>query len=110
MGSLTDAYERWRRHPFPTGSAADAVDELLSELALADAWVAESVIPFVERGVHDPAKIDVISELRDLSRRAADLQPSVGSDDRQLLHDYTDYLDALIEVYQDFLDSAPRSA
>ena len=110
MGLLTTSYERWQREPFPPGHPDDAIDELHADLALADSWVADSVTPFVERGMHEPARIDVISELHELRGRATDLEASVASDDRALVRDYAAYLDALLVVYQDFLDSAPPSS
>ncbi len=110
MTELTESYERWQQQRFPDGSATDAVDELHADLALADAWVADSVIPFVEDGVHQPARIDVLAELGELRRRASDLASSITPDDRELVEVYAAYLDLLADVYEDFLDSGPRDA
>ena len=110
MSQLTESYERWQRQPFPPGSLSDAVDELHADLAGADAWVAESVIPFVEDGIHDPARFDVIAELDALRRRASDLATAVASDERGPVNEYVAYLDLLADVYEDFLASAPRGA
>ncbi|MDX6719622.1 MAG: hypothetical protein QOJ63_1876 [Solirubrobacteraceae bacterium] len=109
MTELPQSYDRWQRQPFPTGSRTDAIDELQADLALADAWVADSLIPFVEDGVYDPARIDVIAELGDLRRRATDLAMSVSADERGLVDDYAGYLDLLLDVYQDFLDNGPHT-
>ncbi len=74
MGALEDAVATWRDQAFPPGSATDALDELHADLALADTWVAESVIPFVEHGLHKPARVDVVTGLRDLGARAGELE------------------------------------
>jgi hypothetical protein len=110
MTELPQSYDRWQRQPFPTGSPTDSVDELHADLALADAWVADSVIPFVEAGVHEPARFDVVAELGELRRRATELAASVQPSDRELVDAYAHYLDLLADVYAEFLVSAPRSA
>lgn len=57
MDHFSRAVEAWRREPFPPGSATDALDELHADLALADSWLAEAVIPFVDRGVFEPPNL-----------------------------------------------------
>ena len=110
MNAREDLYARWRRQPFPPGSASDAVDELHADLALADSWIAETVIPFVEHGVHKPAHLDVVAELRALEDRAAQLGRSVSPEDSRLLQDYSQYVALLLLVYEDFLANAPSGS
>jgi hypothetical protein len=103
MTTFADRYAVWRNRPFPAGSADDSVDELHADLALVDSWVAESVVPFVERGLYRPAGVDVIGELWRLRARATELAGTRGQDDATLAGSYTSYLDLLIDLYDDFL-------
>ena len=105
MGDFEDAYIAWRNQPFPPGSADDSLDELHADLALADAWVADSVIPYVERGIFQPAQLDVIGELGKLRDRAVELRPG---EDPSLSDAYRDYSDLLVRVYEGFLSKARR--
>jgi hypothetical protein len=63
MGSaetrFQEAYAAWRLQPFPSGSTNDEIDELHADLALVDSCVAETVLPFVERGEHVSPGVDV---------------------------------------------------
>ena len=106
MAAREDAYARWRRQPFPPGSACDPVDELHADLALADAVVADAVIPFVEDGVYELPLLDVVAELRALGARASELQTTAGPDEGGLVQDYADYLALLSLVFEDFLAKA----
>jgi len=62
MSDFEAAVATWRSQPFPSGSINDALDELHADLVLADTWVAEAVIPFVDHGALQPAHVDVIGE------------------------------------------------
>jgi hypothetical protein len=78
------------------------LDEVRADLALADTWVAESVIPFVERGQFLPAQVDVLQELRLLRERAATLSSSDRATECQR------YAELLSGVYEAFLrEGAP---
>jgi len=103
MIEFEEAYSDWRRQPFPTGSHLDALDELHADLALAHAWVAESVIPFIERGRVIPAKVDVIGTLREIRGRSAELAETLGGDESRLAKDYVVYAHLLELVYEGFL-------
>jgi hypothetical protein len=107
MGDLEDAYASSRKQPFPPGSNHDAPNELHADLALADAWVADSVIPFVERGLKHPAQVDVIEELRKLRTRAAELGHAGNREDTRLADSYREYAELLLRVYEAFL-TQPR--
>jgi len=85
------------------------LDELHADLALADTWVAETVIPFVEHGVSDPARIDVVNELRKLRSRAEELGRASDGEEARLAASYRDYFDVLLRVYAGFLTRAPKS-
>lgn len=97
MVTLADAYAAWRREPFPRGGSDDVVGELHADLALADSWVAESIIPFVERQRFVPAQVDVPQELRVIRERAA----ALGDPDRA--REYLRYAELLSDVYGAFL-------
>ena len=109
MGEFEDAYASWRSRPFPPGSTNDSLDELHADLALADTWVAETVIPFVEHGVSDPARIDVVNELRKLRSRAEELGRASDGEEARQAASYRDYFDVLLRVYEGFLTRAPKS-
>jgi len=106
MSDLEAAVSTWRHKPFPSGSANDALDELHADLALADTWVAEAVIPFVDHGTFQPAQVDVIGETRKLRDRAAQLGRSSSGEDKTLADAYRDYAALLMHVYESFLTRA----
>jgi hypothetical protein len=99
MASFLEAYAAWRREPFPGGSSDDAADELHADLALADTWVAEAVIPFIESGRSAPAQVDVLGELQALRDRAATLN------DPERAKKYLAYVERLSDVYSGFLEA-----
>jgi hypothetical protein len=103
VDDFAEAVTAWRMLPFPDGGTSDATGELHADLALADTWVAESVLPYVEHGTHDPAKVDVIDTLGDLQRRAVNLARSSDSEERELADAYLGYIEALVRVYEGFL-------
>lgn len=103
VGSFGEAYTTWRERPFPAGSSTDALDELHADLALADTWVAESVVPFVERGLKQPAEVDVVGELSKLRDRAVELGSAATGEDARLASEYRDYIDLLVRAYTGFL-------
>jgi hypothetical protein len=103
MDAFAEAYAAWRQRPFPPGSANEAIDELHADLALADSWVADSVIPYAENRVHKPAQVDVLAELTRFRERADQLALAANGDDAQLALAYRDYIDSLSKVYGRFL-------
>jgi len=103
MAGFEDVYTEWRERRFPPGSASEALDELHADLALADSWVAEAVVPFVERGVHQPARVDIVEELSKLRRRAVQLGSGASGEDAKSAADYRDYIDLLISMYEGFV-------
>lgn len=102
MSAFEEHAHAWRSAAFPRGSAVDALDEIHADLALYDACVAESVVPFLDRGVWEPAAIDVLGALDELSLRIASLQ-AVGTDDSEAASSYATYADMLREMYRVFL-------
>ena len=103
MSDLGELYRSWRNQPFPPGSSFEALDQLHADLVLADTWVAETVIPFVEHGRHEPAHVDVIGELSKLRDRAVQLASTGHEEAQQLANDYREYVELLARVYQGFL-------
>lgn len=106
MSALDEAIRVWRGTPFPRGSAVEALDEAHADLALYDTWVAETVIPFVERGIWNPAVADVVGALDNLTGQVDELR-SAGTDDPEAANGYMAYAELLRAVYLAFLDEAP---
>jgi hypothetical protein len=106
MVRLQEAYAAWRTEPFPHGGSHDELGELHADLALADTWVAESVIPYVERGVYEPANVDVMSSLAELRARLEALASAGDVGVKASMADYSRYIDLLAEVYEAFLARA----
>jgi hypothetical protein len=104
MAEFEEAVSAWRNQPFPPGSSTDAVDELHADLALADTWVAEAVVPFMERGVHRSPQVDVDKRLHELRVRTAELTQNATNETRELMHSYRDYIDRLLRVYTAFTE------
>jgi hypothetical protein len=109
LTSFPDAYRAWRKRPFPLGSTNDALDDLHADLALADTWVAEAVVPYIERGVHQPLQFAVIPELTRLRTRADEVAKEVGPADIRLANEYGEYVDLLMNVYRAFLKQKTAS-
>jgi len=99
------AYEAWRCLAFPPGSPNDDLDELHADIALADTWVANSVIPYVTDGVAYTAgdEADIIRDLQNLRSRAETLAMDSVADEVKLALDYLDYVDALLAVFERFI-------
>lgn len=81
MVNFQEAYASWREQTFPSGSSCDALDEIHADLALADAWVAETVIPFIQHGVYRPAQVDVVGTPEKIRDRAIQLARGVAPGD-----------------------------
>lgn len=98
MNAFEDAVQAWRDAPFPRGSAVDALDEVPADLALYDTWVAESVLPFIDRGIWEPAVPDVLGGLEDLTGQAEELRSAL-TEDLEVLSAYLAYAKLLRSVY-----------
>jgi hypothetical protein len=98
VARFQDAYEAWIEVPFPIGDANDRLGELHDDVALADTWVAESVVPYFKEKRFVPAVPDVLQELRTLRERAVALGEADGAPE------YVTYIDLLANVYQSFLE------
>lgn len=107
MNALGDAVQTWRETPFPRGSAVDALDEVHADLALYDTWIAESVLPFIDRGIWEPAVPDVLGGLEELTGQVERLC-SAGIEDLKLLSAYLAYAKLLRSVYRTFLREGVR--
>lgn len=108
MTDFHNAYRLWKKQPFPSGSSWDALDEVHADLALADAWVADTVSPFVEHGVYRPAQVDVIATLEKIRQQAIQLGAKGDEEDKMLAEDYAKYAELLQSVYQAFLTGTAR--
>jgi hypothetical protein len=106
MRDFQEVYETWKEQPFPSGSSWDALDEVHADLALADAWVADTVTPFFEHGVYRPAQVDVIGTLEKIRERANKLRATAEGEDERLAGEYGKYAELLKVVYQGFLSES----
>jgi len=68
------------------------------------------VLPFIERGLYVPARVDVIKALLDLDGRAVDLGRTSDGADRSLAVAYRDYAALLLRVYEGFLAQGSPAA
>jgi hypothetical protein len=107
MGEFEDAYDSWRSMTFPHGATSDELGELQADLALADTWVAEAVIPYAEDRVYRPAKVDVMDTLGHLIARANAIA-AVDPGEAHLASSIAQYAQALMRIYQAFLRLADR--
>jgi hypothetical protein len=103
MASLEPSYQQWRAEPFPASNGSDEFGEVHANLVLIDSWVAEYVIPFVERGVTPMPRVDVAGALTDLRQQLADLDLGAAPAKEALALDYSRYVMLLDEVWQAFL-------
>lgn len=108
MADFQHAYELWKEQPFPSGSSWDALDEVHADLAVADTWVADTVIPFIEHGVYRPAQVDVIGALEKIRDQAIQLKARGEGEDKRLAEEYAKYAELLHFVYQSFLRKSGR--
>jgi hypothetical protein len=102
MTSFDDLYTRWRGVPFPLGSHQDDLDELHADLVLVDTWVADTVVPYVERGVITPPQVDIGAGIRGIRDRAAALREGASGADQATLKGYLDYIDLIDKLYTAF--------
>ena len=102
------AYSAWRQRPFPEGSRIDPLDELHADLVLADTWVAQTIIPFVEDGRYHPAQVDVLGKLQEIRDGAAALGKSGVADEKRLAREYLTYAELLRTAYESFLKKVKR--
>jgi hypothetical protein len=103
------AYARWRSTPFPKGGDPRVYGEIHADVALADSWIAETLLPFVSRRVVNPATIDVIGRLAALRAKIRRLKRQSAPEDHPAADRYLAYVDALSDVYAAFLVLANRT-
>ena len=104
-----DLYRRWRGVPFPHGSHRDDVDELHADLALVDTWVAETVVPYVERGlIAPPPKVDIGAGVQGIRNRVRVLRDGATGEELAILNRYMDYVDLIDELYVAFRKEHPE--
>lgn len=102
MASLESSYGEWRAAPLPSGNGSEDFGEIHADLVLVDSWVAEYVIPFVERGIKHSPRVDVSGALTDLRRRLSDLDRGPVVSKRALADEYSRYIAMLEELWQSF--------
>jgi len=104
MTEFDDAVASWRHKPFPPGGrTTEALYELRGDLQVADNWVAEAVIPFVDHGQRLPENIDVIARLAELRARGVELARAGNDDDTRVADAYLDFIALLLRVYEGFI-------
>lgn len=102
MGDFEKAVRAWHEAPFPRGSVVDSLDEAHADLVLYDTWVAESVLPYIERGHWEPAVPDVVAAL-DALTQDIEARRDTGTEDPEAVSAYLHYAALLRAVYLDFL-------
>ena len=107
--SLDQLYRAWRQLEFPRKSSDADLEELHADIALADHWVTEAVVPYVTRSKFTPARIDLIAELARYEARAAALAARLEPEEQALAARYSAYIEAQRAVYAAFLERAPAS-
>ncbi|WP_370246877.1 hypothetical protein [Nocardioides sp.] len=107
MANFEEAVREWREASFPHGSALDVLDEVHADLVLYDTWVAESVLPYVDRGIWEPAVPDVLGALDELIRQVEKLRAE-GTDDLDAACAYLAYAELLRAVYVAFVRERQR--
>lgn len=105
MSNFKDTAQTWLATPVPSGSSIDDLDEVHADLALADTWVAESVLPYLRANEWSPATPDVLAALDQLIAEANRLR-SNGDDDNGLATEYISYAQLLQRLYGAFLEEA----
>ena len=102
-------YVEWRTRPFPRGSPIGSVDELRADLALADTMVADTVIPWFERGVR--AKYPYLDRefIVSVVERSIRLSDSNLGESRRLALEYESYGKALLRVFDEWVAQSMRS-
>jgi len=103
MNKLNYLYDDWREASFPSTTTNENVDELHKELILYDLWVAESVIPFIQKGRYIPAVPDVVDALMQFQERGQELLLSVEGSDLDSVRQQLEYATKLYELYSEFL-------
>lgn len=110
MGTFESAYRAWREAPFPGGSSNDKVDELRAELILADTWLADTLIPFVEEGRRWEDTSDISERLDRIFAEAEEHMGALAVADREKLLLYCGYASLMrraITGYTEVLRSLP---
>lgn len=107
MSNFESVVREWREAPFPRGSAIDALDEAHADLALYDTWVAESVMPYIDRGIWEPAVPDVLGALDEFTRQVDELR-ATGTEDLDAASGYLAYAKLLRAVYVAFVQEGRR--
>jgi hypothetical protein len=96
---LNDAYKAWRSLPLPPGSLDDDLAGVHTDLLIVDAWVAKSVVPFVERAQYVFAAADVGGGIRSVRDRADLLVAVRDGDDADRAREYVAYAERLDALY-----------
>ncbi len=104
MDKLEAAYRAWRAAPIPSGCRGDESEDLHGDLLVADTWVAEDLVPYIESGATFNSAFDVLPRLLALHARATELIEDPQNADPACAILCADYAKLLIDVYVLFLD------
>ncbi len=99
--SFSEAYRQWRVEPFPKEEATTEFGDLHADLALIDTWVADSVVPYFDRHIYTPAKVDVLGKIASIESKLS--QGSETGTFALKAQPYVKYLGLLRGVYGEFL-------
>ena len=106
MNGFEDSYAAWRGMPGPRGSDNEDLEILRADIFLADHWIAESLIPFVENGRIEVPPFDVENPLSELLKQAIQMEQVGREDLAATARTYSDYVRAQISAYRGFLTEA----
>ena len=103
MSELESAYRAWRTAQIPRGADDERLAELNGDLRVADTWVAEDLVPFVESGQVFASAFEVMPRLRALHGRALRLAEDLHGADETRAIACANYLQLLVDVYAAYL-------
>jgi hypothetical protein len=102
-----DSYVLWRRGGFPGPGSSKGLKLTYADLAEVDEYVT-TVIRFVERGIHQPAPVDVLGMLDALMERIERLAAESSEEDLKVARAQHAYAALAALLYRQFLEAAPQ--
>jgi hypothetical protein len=108
MDELEVAYRAWRDEPIPRGADDERLASLDADLRVADTWVAEDLIPFIEAGQLFESAFEVLPRLNALLLRARVLVDELDGEDAERAISTARYLRLLVSVYELYLSRTSR--
>ncbi len=103
--AFDDAARAWRASPFPSGSTNDEIDELHAELVNVDNWVAEVLVPYIDRQAAWTPAVDVQAGIQSVRTQASHLLEVLEDPaEKSAVESYDRYAQLLEAAYERFLE------